>query len=55
MMTHTKAVDLLKECGKSSDPEVAHLKADDVLTELLESLGYQDVVDAYEQVPKWYA
>ena len=34
---------------------MAHAHADDVLTELLISLGYQDVVDKYEKIDKWFA
>jgi hypothetical protein len=29
--------------------------ADDILCNLLVSLGYKEVVDAWEEVPKWYA
>jgi hypothetical protein len=45
----------LKELQNSWDTEVAHQDADDIICELLTKLGYQEVVDEYEKVPKWYA
>ena len=40
---------------KSTDLEDAHVQADGILCDLLAQLGYIDVVDAYERIPKWYA
>lgn len=40
---------------ENDDTEVAHLKADDILCELLRDLGYNTLVDAYDEVAKWYA
>jgi hypothetical protein len=37
------------------DFEAGHAKADDILCQLLESLGYQDVVEAFKKVGRWYA
>lgn len=37
------------------DKENFHIEADDVLCELLKSLGYGDVVEAWEAIDKWYA
>lgn len=37
------------------DKEVAHSDADAILMELLRKLGYDDLCDLYEEVPKWYA
>lgn len=37
------------------DREDWHIEADDILCELLDCLGYHDFVEAFEQVPKWYA
>ena len=42
------------ELGKG-DPEIAHVNADEVLCELLTSLGFSDVVEEFKKVPKWYA
>ena len=41
--------------SEDGDAEVPHILADDVLCDLLRGLGYQDVIDAYEAVNKWYA
>ena len=37
------------------DIEVSHSDADSILCEMLERLGYSEVVDLYHDVPKWYA
>lgn len=42
------------ELGKG-DPEIAHVNADEILCELLTSLGFSDVVKEFKKVPKWYA
>lgn len=39
----------------SGDPEAAHSQADEVLCDLLRQLGHDDVVEAWDAVPKWYA
>jgi hypothetical protein len=39
----------------SGDPEAAHGKADDLMCEMLRSLGYGDGVNAFEAMDKWYA
>lgn len=54
-MTRQEAIDALKDEQQSGDTEIAHCSADDVLCDLLKSLGYQDVVDEYDKVKKWYA
>jgi len=41
------------EC-MSYDPEADHVNADDILCELLLSLGYVETVKAYNAVEKWY-
>lgn len=46
------ALKVAETCG---DTEVAHIDADKALCALLVSIGYQDVVDAFALVPKWYA
>lgn len=35
--------------------EAAHACVDSVLCDLLRDLGYEEVVDLYRQIPKWYA
>ena len=53
-MNRQEAIQKLKDAN-NHDTEVAHGIADSVLAELLISLGYEDVVDAYHEVDKWYA
>ena len=50
-----KLVTGLKELATFKDIEAAHIQADDMLCWLLEQLGYKEVVDAYEDINKWYA
>ncbi|EGO4532899.1 hypothetical protein ITZ04_000791 [Escherichia coli] len=54
-MTREEAIEKLKELQTWRDSEVAHEDADTVICELLESLGFADVVDEYAKVDKWYA
>ena len=37
------------------DEEFAHRDADDIICELLKELGFGDVVEVYDKIPKWYA
>jgi hypothetical protein len=37
------------------DVESAHVAADNLLCELLRSLGYGDGVTVFEESPKWYS
>lgn len=39
----------------TDDREGAHMTADELLCELLTTLGYVAVVQAWRDVPKWYA
>lgn len=41
--------------GPYGDREDWHAEADNILCELLDELGYHDFVEAFEEVPKWYA
>lgn len=41
----------MKTCKDESD----HEDADYILCDLLEELGYKELVDAYKEVPKWYS
>lgn len=54
-MTKEQAIEELKEWQKYNDEEVGHARADDVLCDLLSSLGYDDVVDEWKKIDKWYA
>lgn len=55
-MDRETAIEQLKSCqAPDGDEEYAHGEADKILCELLNSLGYQDVVEEWVKVPKWYA
>jgi len=54
-MNRKQAIKELKKLQKTGDPEYAHGTADDILCKILKELGYQDVLDEYYKVPKWYA
>ena len=54
-MNRQTALTELRSHQDSGDTEAAHEAADDVLCELLKSLGYEDVVAEYHRVPKGYA
>ena len=54
-MDREEAINELKAEQRNSDTEVAHSNADDTLCELLISLGFQDVVEEWIKVEKWYA
>jgi hypothetical protein len=54
-MTREKAIARLKEQQNDGDIEAAHGNADNILCDFLRSLGYEDVVKEYLEVPKWYA
>lgn len=45
----------MRELALERDTESAHGKADDLLCEYLRLLGKADIVEAYDQVDKWYA
>ena len=51
-MTKKQAIKRLDKLAESDDPEMAHFKADEILTQLLFGLGYQDVIEAYDKVGK---
>lgn len=53
-MHPSKWVEKMKgaDCG---DTEIAHSDADDILCDLLSLLGYNEVVEEYNKIGKWYA
>lgn len=53
-MTKEEAISELKKADEL-DTESAHYRADEILCELLNSLGYQDVTEVYNNIHKWYA
>jgi len=50
-----EAINLLDTISESEDCEIAHIDADAVLCEILETLGYSELVDKYKRINKWYA
>ena len=37
------------------DFETGHIKADEILCKILLELGYDEIVEAFNQVGKWYS
>ena len=37
------------------DLEVAHIRADEILVDILKDLGLENIVNEYEKINKWYA
>lgn len=55
-MTREEAIKELKIASEEADDkEAAHIFADEILCELLTSLGYEDVVKEWKKVGKWYS
>lgn len=55
-MNREQAIIALKEYRQAGpDAESWHLRADEVLCELLTTLGYKDVVEEWKKVDRWYA
>jgi hypothetical protein len=44
----------LEQLASLDDQETAHVNADNLLCQLLEHLGFKEVVEAYEKIDKWY-
>ena len=47
----------MREISKMSieDEEEAHVKADELMCEVLRELGYGEAVDVFKNMRKWYA
>ena len=54
---YEKYVIAMKQIGEKYkyDEEACHSRADDLLCEFLKQLGYRELVEEYEKLPKWYA
>lgn len=50
-----KYIQKLVKAQESGDAECAHMDADDILCDLLEELGFSDVVNEFRKINKWYA
>lgn len=57
MNKHDEYLLKMKEIGEKygNDEEVCHGLADDLLCQILNDLGYNDIVEEFEKLPKWYA
>ena len=53
-MTREEAIKGLQE-ALPFDEEAAHTTAAEILCRLLTTLGYDDVVDEYQKIDKWYS
>ena len=45
----------LKELQQDGDTESAHIQADWIICNLLEDLGYKNIVKEYDAIMKWCA
>ncbi len=50
-----KWINHIREFCFTGDTESDHLEADNALRLLLVSLGYNDLIEQYDKVKKWYA
>lgn len=51
----TEFIKQLQDWQGEGDYETAHSEADDILCDVLKLLGYEDIVEAWDKVGKWYA
>jgi len=54
-MDKEEVIKKLKKLVDNDDQEMAHVEADQILMDFLVSLGYEDIVNAYDEIGKWYA
>ena len=47
--------DLIDIQGNNGDTEVLHVRADNLLCELLEGIGLHDISIEFDKINKWYA
>lgn len=57
MSKHDEYLLKMKEIGEKhgNDEEVCHVLADDLLCQILNDLGYNDIVEEFFKLPKWCA
>lgn len=47
---------ILEETYEGSDCELSHINADKILCDNLHNIGgFEDILEAYDKVEKWYA
>ncbi|AKL13307.1 TPA: hypothetical protein I8271_005009 [Kluyvera intermedia] len=49
------AIERLKILQLVNEPDYCHKEADDALCDLLQAIGYSDVVKEFKAIEKWYA
>ena len=54
-MNEIEAIDEIDTLCFTGDVELDHRRADNIICRFLRSLGYDELVDLYEQVDKWYS
>ena len=55
MINRQEYIEKLRKLNELNNTETEHILADDLLVEILIKLGYQDIVDEYERINKWYS
>lgn len=55
MIDREQILKQLTELQRDNDQEWAHIMADRILCNLLSELGYDDIVEEYTNISKWYA
>ena len=45
----------IKELDKYNDTEEFHIKADDLMCEILKKLGFEEFVEIFDNRDKWYS
>jgi hypothetical protein len=54
-MTPQEFAEKMKAIDEAGDIEVSHVKADELLCEVLRELGYAEGVKIFSEMDKWYA
>lgn len=55
MIDEAEVIERIKCNCFTGNPEEDHENADDILCDFLRLLGYEELVDVYESVSRWYA
>ena len=55
MTKFPRELEELKNLGNSGDPETDHVRADNLLCDILEQIGEDEIVKAFRSLEKWYA
>ena len=46
---------LKEQLESNNNQEMTHIIADDAIIDFIRFLGFSEIADAWEKVPKWYA